>query len=149
MCSECSPIIEKHSSSPYTYNRPLLTVKAHLHYIRNLGPNIRVRARTQLKQVNWCFLFTLIRVRVRDFCLERLCPSSSLHVAISSDADVRGFCTSIHWGWVTHMCMAIWDTIGLDNGLPPVPRQAIIWISVGILSMTPLGTNFCEILIEI
>ena len=67
---------------------PLL--KAHLHYIRDLGPSIRVRARTQSKQVNWCFVFTLIRVRVRDFCLGRPCPSSSLHVAISSDTDVRG-----------------------------------------------------------
>ena len=26
--------------------------KAHLHYIRDLGPSIRVRARTQSKQVN-------------------------------------------------------------------------------------------------
>ena len=67
-----------------------VTLKAHLHYIRDLGPSIRVRARTQSKQVNWCFVFTLIRVRVRDFCLGRPCPSSSLHLAISSDTDVRG-----------------------------------------------------------
>ena len=65
------------------------SVKAHLHCIRDLGPSIRVRARTQSKQVNLCFVFTLIRVRVRDFCLGRPCPSSSLHVAISSDTDVR------------------------------------------------------------
>ena len=64
------------------------TFEAHLHYIRDLGPSIRVRAQTQSKQVNWCFVFTLIRVRVRDFCLGRPCPSLSLHVAISSDADV-------------------------------------------------------------
>ena len=61
--------------------------KVHLHYIRDLGPSIRVRA--QSKYLNWCFVFTLIRVRVRDFCLGRPCPSSSLHVAISSDMDVR------------------------------------------------------------
>ena len=66
-----------------------LTFKAHLHYIWDLGPSIRVKAWTQSKQVNWCFVFTLIRVRVPDFCLGRRCPSSSLHVAISSDADVR------------------------------------------------------------
>ena len=63
--------------------------KAHLHYVRDLSPSIRVRARTQSKQLNRCFVFTLIRVRVRDFCLGRPCPSSSLHVAISSDTDVR------------------------------------------------------------
>ena len=65
-------------------------LKAHLwHYIRDLGPSIRVQTRTQSKQVNRCFVFTLILVRVRDLCLGRPCPSSSLHVAISSDADVR------------------------------------------------------------
>ena len=57
--------------------------------IRDLGPSIRVPARRQSKQVNWCLVFTLIRVRVPDFCLGCPCPSSSLHVAISSDADVR------------------------------------------------------------
>ena len=67
-----------------------IMLKVHLHYIRDLGPSIRVRARTQSKQVNWCFVFTLIRVRVRDVCLGRPCPSSSLHVAISSDTDVPG-----------------------------------------------------------
>ena len=30
------------------------------------------------------------------------------------------------------------------NGLSPVPRQAIIWTNAGILSIEPLGTNFCE-----
>ena len=64
-------------------------LKARLHYIWDLGPSIRVRARKQSKQVNWCIVFTLIGVRVRDFCLVRPCTSSSLHVAISSDAGVR------------------------------------------------------------
>ena len=73
------------------WHHPSRHIKAHLQYIRDLGPSIRVRARTQSKQVNWCFAFTLIRVRVRDFCLGRPCPSSSLHVAISSDADVLGW----------------------------------------------------------
>ena len=38
--------------------------------------------------------------------------------------------------------------IGSDNGLSPGRRQAIIWTSVGILLIGPLGTNFSEILIE-
>ena len=39
--------------------------------------------------------------------------------------------------------------IGLDNGLSPGRRQAIIWTNAGILLIGPLGTNFNEILIEI
>ena len=51
-----------------------------------------------------------------------------------------------HWGRVTH----IWvSKIGSDNGLSPERRQAIIWTSVGMLLIGPLGTNFSEILIEI
>ena len=56
-------------------------VKAHLHYIRDLGPSIRVRARPQSKQLNWCFVFTLIRVQVLDFCLGR--PVSELFATCS------------------------------------------------------------------
>ena len=39
--------------------------------------------------------------------------------------------------------------IGLDNGLSPGRRQAIIWTNVGILLTGPLGTNFIEIVIKI
>ena len=39
--------------------------------------------------------------------------------------------------------------IGSHNGLSPIRRQAIIWTNAGILSIEPLGTNFCEIFIEI
>ena len=39
--------------------------------------------------------------------------------------------------------------IGLDNGLAPGRRQAIIWTNAGTLLIWPLGTNFSEILIEI
>ena len=42
-----------------------------------------------------------------------------------------------------------WAIIGLDNGLSPGRRQAIIWTNDGILLIGPLGTNFSEILIEI
>ena len=39
-------------------------------------------------------------------------------------------------------------SIGSDNGLSPVRRQAIIWTSVGLLSNGNLRTNFNEILIK-
>ena len=39
--------------------------------------------------------------------------------------------------------------IGLDNGLSPVRRQAIIWTNAGTLLIWSLGTNFSEILIAI
>ena len=40
-------------------------------------------------------------------------------------------------------------SIDSDNGLSPDRRQAIIWISAGILTIGPLGTNFSEILSKI
>ena len=54
-----------------------------------------------------------------------------------------------HWGWVTHICVGNLTIIGPDNGLSPVPRQAIIWTNAWILLIGPWGTNFCEILIGI
>ena len=40
-------------------------------------------------------------------------------------------------------------SIGSDNGLSPIRRQAIIYTNAGLLSIRPLGTNFSEILIQI
>ena len=40
-------------------------------------------------------------------------------------------------------------SIGSDNGLSPIRRQAIIWTNAGVLSIEPLGINFNEILIKI
>ena len=37
------------------------------------------------------------------------------------------------------------SAFGSDNGLSPIRRQAIIWISASILFIGPLGTNFSEI----
>ena len=54
-----------------------------------------------------------------------------------------------HWGRVTHICVGKLTIIGLDNGLSPGRRQAIIWTNAGILSIGPLGTNFNEISIGI
>ena len=54
-----------------------------------------------------------------------------------------------HWGRVTHICISKICIIGLDNGLSPARRQAIIWTNAEILLMGLPGTNFNEILIEI
>ena len=54
-----------------------------------------------------------------------------------------------HWGRVMHICISKLTIIGLDNGLSPGRRQAIIWTNVGISLIRTLGTNFSEILGEI
>ena len=54
-----------------------------------------------------------------------------------------------HWGRVTYICVGNLTIIGLDNGLSPGRRQAIIWTNDGEFLIGPLGTNFSEILIEI
>ena len=54
----------------------------------------------------------------------------------------------VHWGRVTHKCVSKPAIIGSDNGLSPGRRQAIISTNAGILVIGPLGTNFCEILVE-
>ena len=41
-----------------------------------------------------------------------------------------------------------YTTTGLDNGLSPGGRQAIIWTNAEILLTAPFGTNFSEILFE-
>ena len=40
-------------------------------------------------------------------------------------------------------------SIGSDNGLSPIRRQAIIWTNAGLLLIGLLGTNFNEILIKL
>ena len=54
-----------------------------------------------------------------------------------------------HWGRVTHICVSKITIIGSASGLSPGRHQAIIWTSVAILLIEPLGTNFSEIVIEI
>ena len=51
-----------------------------------------------------------------------------------------------HWGRVMHICISKLTIIVSDNGLSPGRRQAIIWISAGILLIRTLGTDFSEIL---
>ena len=50
---------------------------------------------------------------------------------------------------MTYICVGKLPIIGLDNGLSPGRRQAIIQTNAGILLIGPLGTNFSEILIGI
>ena len=50
---------------------------------------------------------------------------------------------------MTHIGVNELTIIGSDNGLSPGRRQAIIWTTVGILLIGPLGTNFSEMLIKI
>ena len=40
-------------------------------------------------------------------------------------------------------------SIGSDNGLSPIRRQAIYWTSAGILIIKPYGIYFSEILLKI
>ena len=47
----------------------------------------------------------------------------------------------IDWGRMTHACVSKLTIIGSYNGLSLARRQAIIWTSVGILLICPLGTN--------
>ena len=39
-------------------------------------------------------------------------------------------------------------SIGSDNGLSPIRRQAIIWTNADLLSVWNLGTNFSKVLIK-
>ena len=40
---------------------------------------------------------------------------------------------SIHWDWVTHVCVRKLPMIDSDNGLSPVQHLAIIWINAVLL----------------
>ena len=57
--------------------------------------------------------------------------------------------TLTHWGRVMHICISQLTTIGSDNGVLPIRRQANIWTNAEILLTWTLGTNFIEILIAI
>ena len=50
---------------------------------------------------------------------------------------------------MTLICVSKLTIIGLDNGLAPGRRQAIIWTNAGIFLIEHIETNFSEILIEI
>ena len=50
---------------------------------------------------------------------------------------------------LTHLPPVIRVSMGSDNGSSPIRRRTIMWTSVGLLLIGPLGTNFSEILIKI
>ena len=45
---------------------------------------------------------------------------------------------------MTNMCIGKLTIIGLDGGLSPARRQAIVGTNAGILLIGPLGTGFGE-----
>ena len=57
---------------------------------------------------------------------------------------------AVYRSWMTHIhAPGNWTIIGSDNGLSPVPHQAIIWTNAGLLLNRPLVTNFSELWIKI
>ena len=72
-----------------------------------------------------------------------LSTSKSTEIRYSSTTSTSTQAPTLEW------CDSKLTIIGLDNGLSPDQRQAIIWTSAGILLLGPLGTNFSEILIKI
>ena len=62
---------------------------------------------------------------------------------------IRTPLTLTHWVRVTHICVVNLTIIGSNNGVLLARCRAIIWTNAWILLIGPLGTNFCEILIEI
>ena len=50
---------------------------------------------------------------------------------------------------MTHICVSNLTIIGVDNGLSPGRRKAIIWTNAGMLLIGSLRTNFNKILLEI
>ena len=52
--------------------------------------------------------------------------------------EIQIVCNLTHWGRVTHICLSELIIFGLDNGLSPCPRQAIIWTNAEILLIGPL-----------
>ena len=77
----------------------------------------------------------------------------SKSVNISLGIYTASYCLQIFhthfWCRVTHICESKQIIIGLDNGLSPGRRQAIIWTNAGKLLFGHPVTNFSEILIEI
>ena len=73
-----------------------------------------------------------------------------LYIAsVSCVHSIMSIIVLTHWGRVTLICVGNLIIIGLDNGLSPHRRQAIISTNAGILLIGPPGTNFRKISIEI
>ena len=81
---------------------------------------------TILFRFQWCSLSVCIHSKVRSY---------------HTDANSSPL--------VPHISAVNRDSIGSNNGLLPIRRQAIIRTSAGLLPIGPLGTNFNEISIKI
>ena len=90
-------------------------------------------------------------LRIHTFLKTRLRPFSLQEIGLRYNETPTnlGQSTLTHWGRVMHICVSKLTIIGSNNGLSPDRYQAIIWTSVGILFIGPLGTNFNEIFIKI
>ena len=75
---------------------------------------------------------------------DKMWTGNSEVLAMFSTYDIKMLSNLTHLPLVLHIC-----SIGSDNGLSPIQRQAIIWTNAGLLSIRPLRTNFSEILIKI
>ena len=87
------------------------------------------------------------------FLDENICILRRHHMASlwHNELTHNGIMTShgiTHWGRVTHIRVGNLTIIGLDNGLSPNRRQAIIWTYAGILLFEPLRINLSGILYE-
>ena len=62
---------------------------------------------------------------------------SWIHFYLKRRVDFEIMFSLTHWGRVTHICVGDLTVIGLDNGLSPGRRQAIIWTNAGLLLIQP------------
>ena len=72
----------------------------------------------------WYLYFDVIKI-ISERCLKVILPKCRIYASVN------------------------WVTIGSDNGLSPVRRQAISWTSTHLLSIWTLGWNFSEICFKI
>ena len=98
----------------------------------------------RLRGIRFCTLYHISK----QSCFNKTQISRIIYIYITSYLSGALYYLT-HWGRVTHICIRKITIIGSDNGLSPGRCQAIIWSSVAILLIGPLGTNFSEILIDI
>ena len=77
------------------------------------------------------------------------CHNKQMRVMLNLLNVITHLFHNVNGSLVKHICVGNLTIIGLDNGLSPGRRQAIIWTNDRILLIGPLGTNFSEILIGI
>ena len=112
---------------------------------------------------SWCIIL-IVWNRVLSFIMVSFCiagplwgesllvtggfpPQKASTVAFWQSISLNKLFNSLRSG--DDICVGNLTIIGADNGLSPGWRQAIILTNAGIMLIWTLGTNFCEILIEI